>query len=123
MHNPAKSNVVSALTPENLSFTGKTIKLAAMALSQKDKAFYEEKLNYKSIGYLFGATTVVGAISWPLLLYIQDWASGDTSTWSLKVVSNLAVMGFLLGSVVAVIMYLAFKGLLEMGWLPSRPRQ
>ena len=94
-----------------------------MALSKNDKAFYEEKLNYKSIGYLFGATTLVGAISWPLLLYMQDWSSGDTSIWSTTVVYNLAVMGFLLGSVVAVVMYLAFKGLLQMGWLPSRPKQ
>jgi len=94
-----------------------------MALSKKDQAFYEEKLNYKSIGYLFGATTLVGAISWPLLLYMQDWSSGDTSKWSTTVVYNLAVMGFLLGSVVAVVMYLAFKGLLQMGWLPSRPKQ
>lgn len=91
-----------------------------MALSKQDQAFYEEKLSYKSIGYLFGATTVIGAISWPTLLYIQDWSAGDTSKWSMHVVYNLAVMGFLLGSVVAVIMYLAFKALLEMGWLPSR---
>ena len=31
--------------------------LPPMALSKQDQAFYEEKLNYKSIGYLFGATT------------------------------------------------------------------
>jgi hypothetical protein len=91
-----------------------------MALSKQDQAFYEEKLNYKSIGYLFGATTLVGAIAWPLLLYIQDWSAGQTSTWSVNVVYKLAVMGFLLGSVVAVVMYLAFKCLLQMGWLPSR---
>jgi len=93
-----------------------------MALSKQDQAFYEEKLNYKSIGYLFGATTLVGAIMWPLLLYIQDWSAGQTSTWSVDMVYKLAVMGFLLGSVVAVVMYLAFKCLLQMGWLPSRPR-
>ena len=93
-----------------------------MALSKQDQAFYEEKLNYKSMGYLFGATTLVGAVAWPLLLYIQDWSAGQASTWSLKVAYNLAVMGFLLGSVVAVVMYLAFKCLLQMGWLPSRPR-
>ncbi len=91
-----------------------------MALSKKDQAFYAEKLNYKSIGYLFGATTIVGAISWPALIYLQDWSMGDTSKWSLNVVYNLAVMGFLLGSVVAVLMYLSFKALLEFGWLPSR---
>ncbi len=91
-----------------------------MALSAQDKAFYEEKLSYKSIGYLFGATTILGAIMWPLLLYLQDWSMGQTSKWSTNVVYDLAVMGFLLGSVVAVVMYLAFKFLLSMGWLPSR---
>jgi hypothetical protein len=93
-----------------------------MALSKRDQEFYEEKLNYKSIGYLFGATTLLGAISWPLLLFLQDWSMGQTGLWSMKVAWNLAVMGFLLGSVVAVVMYLAFKFLLQMGWLPSRPR-
>lgn len=93
-----------------------------MALSKQDQAYYEEKLNYKSIGYLFGATTLVGAIMWPLASYIQDWSDGQTSMWSMNVVYNLAVMGFLLGSIVAVVMYLAFKCLLQMGWLPSRPR-
>jgi hypothetical protein len=91
-----------------------------MALSKRDQEFYEEKLNYKSIGYLFGATTLVGAISWPTLLYLQDWLIGQTSTWSFNVAYKLAVMGFLLGSVVAVVMYLAFKCLLQMGWLPAR---
>jgi hypothetical protein len=91
-----------------------------MALSKLDQAFYEEKLSYKSIGYLFASTTIIGAVSWPLLLYIQDWSMGQTSKWSANVVFDLAVMGFLLGSVVAVVMYLAFKFLLAMGWLPSR---
>ena len=93
-----------------------------MALSKQDQAFYEEKLNYKSIGYLFGATTLVGAVTCPLLLFIQDWSVGQTGNWSVNMVYKLATMGFLLGSVVAVIMYLAFKCLLQMGWLPSRPR-
>ena len=91
-----------------------------MALSKQDQAFYEEKLNYKSIGYLFGATTIVGAIMCPLLMYFLDLSAGDTSKWSVDVVYKLAVTGFLLGSVVAVVMYLAFKCLLQMGWLPSR---
>jgi hypothetical protein len=91
-----------------------------MALSKQDQAFYEEKLSWKSVGYLFGATTVIGAVMWPLLIYLQDWSMGQTSQWSANVVYDLAVMGFLLGSVVAVVMYLAFKFLLSMGWLPSR---
>jgi hypothetical protein len=40
--------------------------------------------------------------------------------WSANVVYHLAVIGFLLGTVVSVIMYLGFKFLLSMGWLPSR---
>jgi hypothetical protein len=91
-----------------------------MALSKQDQAFYEGKLSLKTFGYLFGATVFVGTISWPLMLYIQDWSMGQTSKWSMNVVLDLATMGFLLGSVVAVVMYLLFKFLLEMGWLPSR---
>jgi len=91
-----------------------------MALSKKDQAFYEEKLGLKSFGYMFAATTLIGAVMWPLLLYVQDWSAGQTGKWTANVVYNLAVMGFLLGTVVAVILYLAFKFLLEMGWLPSR---
>jgi len=91
-----------------------------MALSKQDQAFYEEKLGWKTIGYLFGATTLIGAIMWPLLIYLQDWSAGQTSKWTANVVYDLAVMGFLLGTVVAVVMYLAFKALLEFGWLPPR---
>jgi hypothetical protein len=91
-----------------------------MALSPQDKTFYEERLGLKSFGYVFGATTILGAIIWPTLLYLEDLSNGDTSKWSGNVVYNLAVMGFLLGSVVAVIMYLLFKFFLQMGWLPSR---
>jgi len=93
-----------------------------MALSKQDQAFYEEKLGFKYIGYLFGTTCIIGAIACPLLLYIQDWSDGQTSKWSFTVLSNLAIIGCLLGSVVAVVMYLFFKFLLEMGWLPKRPR-
>ncbi len=91
-----------------------------MALSKNDQAFYEEKLGWKSFGYLFVATAIIGALMWPTLLYLQDWSIGQTGSWSLNVAYNLAVIGFLLGTVVAVVMYLAFKFLLSMGWLPSR---
>ena len=91
-----------------------------MALSKKDQEFYEEKLNFKYIGYLFGATCLVGAVMCPLLAYLQDLSIGQAGTWTVDIVYKLAVMGFLLGSVVAVVMYLAFKCLLQIGWLPSR---
>ena len=91
-----------------------------MALSKKDQEFYEEKLNFKYIGYLFATTTVVGAVMCPLLAYLQDLSIGQGSTWTGDIVYKLAVMGFLLGSIVAVVMYLAFKCLLQIGWLPPR---
>jgi fumarate reductase subunit D len=91
-----------------------------MPLSKKDQEFYEEKLGWKSFGILFAATTVVGALLVPIVLYIQDSSNGQTGNWSKNLVINLVVEGFLLGSVVSVVMYLAFKFLLSMGWLPSR---
>ena len=91
-----------------------------MALSKQDQAFYEEKLDGNTTGYLFAATTLIGAIVWPLLLYIQDRSEGQTSKWTINVLSDLAIIGFLFGSVVAVVMYLVFKFLLSMGWPPSR---
>ncbi len=91
-----------------------------MRLSKQDHEFYEEKLSLKSFSYLFLATTGIGAIIMPVMLYIQDAMIGQTSKWSLNVVINLAIEGFLVGCLVAVVMYLAFKFLLEMGWLPSR---
>ncbi len=91
-----------------------------MALSKKDQAFYEDKLSLKWAGYLFLYTALVGAIGVPAALYLQDVAAGTTSTWTLRVATNLAEEGFMLGVVVAVVMYLAFKLLLQLGWLPSR---
>lgn len=91
-----------------------------MALSPQDKAFYEEKLGWKSFGYLFGATVFMGAVIWPLLLFLQDWSMGQAGQWNFNTVYNLAVMGFLLGTVVSVVMYLIFKFFLSMGWLPKR---
>jgi len=91
-----------------------------MALSKQDQEFYEEKLNYKAIYYLFGYTCVVGAIAAPSLMFLADWSAGQGGTWTFSMVEKVAVIGGLLGSVVAVVMYLAFKFLLQMGWLPSR---
>ena len=91
-----------------------------MPLSPQDKEFYESKLALNSFGYLFGATVLIGAIAWPLLLFMEDWSMGQTESWSLTVAFHLAIIGFLLGTVVSVIMYLLFKLFLEMGWLPKR---
>jgi hypothetical protein len=91
-----------------------------MPLSKKDQEFYEEKLSVKSTGYLILFTSAFGAILVPVALFIQDAAAGQASTWTSKIVVNLAVEGFLLGCIVAVVMYLGFKFLLQMGWLPSR---
>jgi hypothetical protein len=88
-----------------------------MALSKQDQAFYEEKLGYKTIYFLFGWTCVTGAVLFPAVTYMQV---GDTKTFTTSVACDLAIEGFLLGSVVAAVLYLAFKFLLSMGWLPSR---
>ena len=91
-----------------------------MALSKQDQAFYEEKLNYKSIGYLFGATTILGAIMWPLTAFMMDYSTGAISTWNGKTVEGLMIMGFMLGTIVSVVMNFLFRFLLWMGWLPPR---
>ncbi len=91
-----------------------------MALSKRDQEFYEQKLSFKSTGFLFLYTTLVGAVGFPGVLYMQDSAAGQTSLWTMKMVWALAAEGFMLGCIVGVAMYLAFKFLLEMGWLPSR---
>jgi hypothetical protein len=91
-----------------------------MALSKQDQEFYEEKLSVKSTGILMLTTSGVGAIMVPIMLYIQDASAGQAGTWTMKIVLNLAVVGFLIGCLVAVVMYLGFKFLLQMGWLPSR---
>ncbi len=105
-----------------LSAAHESPKLPAMALSKKDQEFYEEKLSIKSAGYLFLYTTLVGAVLVPAALYLQDSAAGTTSKWSFDIVMKLSEEGFMLGCIVAIIMYLAFKFLLQMGWLPS-PRR
>jgi hypothetical protein len=86
-----------------------------MALSKQDQNFYEEKLSYKSIGYLFGSTCLLGTLLFPIVTY---FSVGDKMT--ANTAYDLAIEGFLLGSVVAFVMYMAFKFLLAMGWLPSR---
>jgi hypothetical protein len=91
-----------------------------MALSKKDQAFYEEKLSLKMAGYLLLYTALVGTIGVPAALYLLDVQAGTTSKWSFNQVAALAEMGMMLGCVVGVIMYLAFKLLLQLGWLPSR---
>jgi hypothetical protein len=88
-----------------------------MALSKADQEFYEEKLSYKSVGYLFGSTCLLGTLSFPAVTFFQV---GDTKTFTANVAYDLAIEGFLLGTVVAFAMYMAFKFLLSMGWLPSR---
>jgi hypothetical protein len=91
-----------------------------MALSKQDQAFYEEKLSWKSVGYLIAATALVGAVLWPSFYFLEDWSMGQAKTWTFNTVYDMAVIGCLLGTVVAVMMYLGFKFLLSMGWLPSR---
>jgi hypothetical protein len=95
----------------------KRLGCASMALSKQDQAFYEEKLGYRTIYFLFGWTCLTGAILFPAVTYVQV---GDTKTFTTNVACDLAIEGLLLGSVVAAVLYLAFKFLLSMGWLPAR---
>jgi len=92
-----------------------------MALSKKDQEFYEEKLSLKMAGYLFLYTALVGAVAVPAVLYMQDASVGQTRAWSFDMVIKLAEEGAMFGCIIAMIMYLAFKLLLQIGWLPSRP--
>ncbi|MEJ0001002.1 MAG: hypothetical protein WDO13_18660 [Verrucomicrobiota bacterium] len=91
-----------------------------MPLSKSDQQFYEEKLSLKSFGRLFLVTAILGAVAWPALLFVTDWQAGQAANWTAGLVINVATVGFLLGTVVSVVMYLGFKFLLQMGWLPSR---
>ena len=91
-----------------------------MALSAQDKEFYEQKLSMGSFGYVAGATTLVGTIGWPILFFVQDWSVGLAGRWDFKVALNWCAMGFLIGLTVSVFLYLFFKFLLEMEWLPAR---
>ena len=91
-----------------------------MALSAQDKAFYEEKLSLKNLYYLLGATIIMGGVLWPVFLYFQDVSDGLTARWTLSVAFDWSMIGMMLGSVVGVLMYLFFKFLLSMEWLPSR---
>lgn len=93
--------------------------MTAMALSKKDRAFYEEKLGYKTITYLFGGTMLIGGVMLPVLRYFQDLASGLASQWTFSIAFDWSMIGLMLGAVVAAVMYLLFKFFLAMGWLPS----
>jgi hypothetical protein len=91
-----------------------------MALTPEDRAFYEEKLGLKGLLYLLIATVLVGAIAWPLLFYVQDYSTGQTSKWSFLVVRDFAFTGAMFGSILAAIMFAAARFYLWMGWLPRR---
>jgi hypothetical protein len=91
-----------------------------MALSKKDKEFWEAKLSLKMAGYLMLYTSLLGTIAVPTALYIQDAALGHTEKWSFDVVMKDAEVGLMFGVMIAIVMYLAFKLLLQIGWLPSR---
>jgi hypothetical protein len=91
-----------------------------MALSPQDQAFYDEKLGWKGFLYLLAATMLVGAISWPTVLYLQDSAAGNTGKWDFHVVVQLALSGMLLGTIVSLLMFCLARVYLTLGWLPRR---
>jgi hypothetical protein len=91
-----------------------------MALSKEDKDFYEGKLALNSFGYVFAATTIIGAVGWPVLFYMQDASAGLTARWNFDIAFKWAMMGFMVGTMVSICIYLGFKFLLQMEWLPPR---
>ena len=91
-----------------------------MALSPQDRAYYEEKLNWKGALYLFGVTIAIGAVVWPLLLYLQDWQTPRESLWTQKIVLETSMNGAALGLLVSGIMYTVFRVMLSQGWMPKR---
>jgi hypothetical protein len=91
-----------------------------MALSPEDRGYYERKLELSSFKNVVGVIVGCGTLAFPLLMFIQDVAIGKTEKWGVQVVVNLSFMGFMLGFMTSVAIYLIFKFLLEMGWLPSR---
>jgi len=91
-----------------------------MALSPQDQKYYEEKLSLRSFSYVFGVMLIIGSISCPLLLYLQDYSAGLAGKWTGQIVFQMSLVGFVLGAVSGTLMYLTFRILLEMGWLPSR---
>jgi len=94
--------------------------LRIMALSPQDQKYYEEKLSLRSFSYVFGVMLIIGSISCPLLLYLQDYSAGQAGKWTGQIVFQMSLVGFVLGAVSGTLMYLTFRILLEMGWLPSR---
>jgi len=91
-----------------------------MALSKQDIDFYEEKLNWRTFGYIFAFTCVLGAIVWPAALYCLDASADQTAAWNFNVAFNDSVMGFMIGSIVTIALYIIFKFFLAMGWMPKR---
>jgi len=91
-----------------------------MALSPQDQAYYEQKLSLRSFAYVFGIMLIVGSVSCPLLLYVQDYSAGLGDKWTGQVWFHMSLVGFVLGAVSGTLMYLTFRILLEFGWLPSR---
>jgi hypothetical protein len=91
-----------------------------MPLSPSDKAFYQDKLSLKNLYYVIGVTMLVGGIGTPSLLFVQDWMYGLAGRWTTHIAFDWFLIGIMIGSMVAVLMYLGFKFLLSMEWLPQR---
>ncbi len=91
-----------------------------MALSPQDRAFYEEKLGWKGFLYLLLATVIMGAVIWPLLLYLQDYSAGLAGKWNFAIVRDISLSGMMLACVVSFVMYALARFYLWMGWLPRR---
>jgi hypothetical protein len=91
-----------------------------MALSPQDHTYWEDKLTVMGFLPFFLTTTLIGAIAFPVMLFLMDWSSGSIANWSTHVVVNLMTIGFMFGTILSILMNFIFRFLLWMGWLPSR---
>lgn len=91
-----------------------------MALSPQDKAYYEEKLAWKGCIILVVSTVVLGAVAWPILIYLQQMSDTPKSAWTTDLALHASANGAALGMLVSAVMYLTFRILLAQGWLPRR---
>ncbi len=91
-----------------------------MALTPQDHDYYMDKLTVMGFLPFFFTTSLIGAVALPILAYTMDLSAGSTSSWSTHVFFNLMIIGFMIGTILSMVMNFVFRFLLWMGWLPSR---
>ena len=100
---------------EACSLTAKSLDSRLWHFRSRTKNFTRKSSATSRSAIFLARTCLVGTVMFPTVSY---FSIGQPMT--ANEVYDLAIEGFLLGSVVAFAMYMAFKFLLGMGWLPSR---